>query len=263
VRKIIEKTVECVTPCLCAGARQDVAEIRAPSIRGALRWWYRALGGDKRTEAEIFGSAAGSSGSASEVVVRVSRVVPGESKGRILTSNQTFFTSGRGGADARLSAGTQFKVDLFARHEFSSARFDLAVETLFRVGSIGLRANRGAGALQDIDWRPAEVDFDVWTEKLRENAFDVYKLERQTKYLDALMLIEEKFKEFRTSKGIAKEAEDAFGYTEGRDGRQSSCLKYRPVKLDDGSYLPIILYTEAGLGERTVSRRDVLRDYFG
>ena len=58
--------LEFVTPCFLAGANQQAApEWRAASIRGQLRWWFRAvaggvLGGDlKRTkaaEAEVFGS---------------------------------------------------------------------------------------------------------------------------------------------------------------------------------------------------------------
>ncbi|TAE90912.1 MAG: type III-B CRISPR module RAMP protein Cmr1 [Verrucomicrobia bacterium] len=37
--------LEIITPCFCAGADQGIAEIRAASIRGQLRWWFRVLGG--------------------------------------------------------------------------------------------------------------------------------------------------------------------------------------------------------------------------
>lgn len=71
--------LEVITPCFCAGAApEEQAEIRAPSIRGQLRWWFRVLGGFRalslplaRQEAEIFGSAAGDRGAASPLVVRV------------------------------------------------------------------------------------------------------------------------------------------------------------------------------------------------
>lgn len=60
--------LEIVTPCFLAGANQKAApEWRAASIRGQLRWWFRAVAGGvlgggleatKKAEAEVFGSTA-------------------------------------------------------------------------------------------------------------------------------------------------------------------------------------------------------------
>src|ERR1700704_1028422 len=56
--------VELVTPCFLAGA-EGVTEWRAASIRGQLRWWFRAVAGGcwkgdldrvRREEARLFGS---------------------------------------------------------------------------------------------------------------------------------------------------------------------------------------------------------------
>ncbi len=72
--------LELITPCFCGGAEPEKqAEIRAPSIRGQLRWWFRTLGGFKSLapmplrdqEAMIFGSTAGDTGQAGKLVVRV------------------------------------------------------------------------------------------------------------------------------------------------------------------------------------------------
>ena len=63
--------LEFLTPCFCAGAEQSVAEVRAPSIRGKLRWWFRVVGGGASQEAEVFGSIAGDEGHGSAVIVRV------------------------------------------------------------------------------------------------------------------------------------------------------------------------------------------------
>jgi CRISPR-associated protein Cmr1 len=69
-----------ITACLCSGADQNHAEIRAPSIRGQLRWWFRVLGGFaslattmtiRQQEALIFGTTAGEEGSAGCLQVRV------------------------------------------------------------------------------------------------------------------------------------------------------------------------------------------------
>jgi len=72
--------LELITPCFCGGAEPEKqAEIRAPSIRGQLRWWFRTLGGFKslapmpvpEQEAMIFGSTAGDKGKAGKLMLRV------------------------------------------------------------------------------------------------------------------------------------------------------------------------------------------------
>ena len=65
-------TFECITPCFCAGADQAKAEIRSSAIRGALRWWFRALGGSADAETEVFGGSKPVT--ASSVLIRVSGV---------------------------------------------------------------------------------------------------------------------------------------------------------------------------------------------
>jgi len=59
-------TVECITPCFLAGADQGgTAEWRAASVRGQLRWWFRAVAGGlfsgnlqrvRELESSVFGS---------------------------------------------------------------------------------------------------------------------------------------------------------------------------------------------------------------
>ncbi len=61
-------TVEFVTPCFLGGADPSAtAEWRAPSVRGQLRWWFRAVAGGRyggelervrRAETQVFGSTA-------------------------------------------------------------------------------------------------------------------------------------------------------------------------------------------------------------
>ena len=65
---IIEATYSVVTPMFCAGADLGRAELRLPSFKGVLRFWWRSLawsrcGGDlaaiQEQEDALFGSAAG------------------------------------------------------------------------------------------------------------------------------------------------------------------------------------------------------------
>ncbi len=59
---------EVVTPMFIGGASPNgEAEIRPPSIKGMLRWWFRALGGSKEKEEEIFGST----GSKSKIRIQI------------------------------------------------------------------------------------------------------------------------------------------------------------------------------------------------
>ncbi len=54
-------TCETITPMFLSGADGTTPELRAPSIKGALRFWWRAMNGHlslselKKQEGEIFG----------------------------------------------------------------------------------------------------------------------------------------------------------------------------------------------------------------
>ncbi|WP_124398070.1 type III-B CRISPR module RAMP protein Cmr1 [Thermaurantimonas aggregans] len=43
--KTITFTCETITPMFLSGADQRVPELRPPSIKGALRFWWRAMNG--------------------------------------------------------------------------------------------------------------------------------------------------------------------------------------------------------------------------
>ena len=68
---------EIITPCFCAGANPAEAEIRAPSIRGQLRWWFRVLGGSAAEEASVFGSVAGDTGAGSALRIAIANFQKG------------------------------------------------------------------------------------------------------------------------------------------------------------------------------------------
>ena len=93
----IEATYRAVTPMFCAGARTETtAELRLPSFKGVLRFWWRALawsrcGGELQTirqrEDALFGSADGGQSRLSMRLVpdSVDRIVR---KGDVLTVSQ-------------------------------------------------------------------------------------------------------------------------------------------------------------------------------
>jgi CRISPR type III-B/RAMP module RAMP protein Cmr1 len=161
---------ELITPCFCGGAAPDTqAEIRAPSIRGQLRWWFRTLGGFKslsptpvrEQEAMVFGSINGCEGRASQLVVRVRGI-----SGSRLISTQAKDAEGMNGR-----VGTDRGYLLFPLRnrprgvfdESSLPKFDLnlvwrgdpllwksirALVTIFgNLGALGFRSRRAMGAL--------------------------------------------------------------------------------------------------------------------
>ncbi len=71
-QQVLQAEMQIVTPVFCAGADQNGAsEIRPFSLRGALRWWYRAVDRDfAKWEPLIFGATTGT-GQSSPVGLQV------------------------------------------------------------------------------------------------------------------------------------------------------------------------------------------------
>lgn len=162
--------LEIITPCFCGGAEPEKhAEIRAPSIRGQLRWWFRTLGGFislapmpvREQETMIFGSTSGGQGQAGKLVVRVSAV-----KGY-----QTRSTAAKNAEAMNARVGTDCGYLLFPLRTQSKSGFDggalpqfdmqvqwrgnhslwndlTALVAVFgNLGSLGFRGRRAMGAL--------------------------------------------------------------------------------------------------------------------
>ncbi len=257
---LFDEMMELITPCFCAGADQSKAEIRAPSIRGELRWWFRALGGTQKEEQAIFGGIAGEEGTSSAVVVRVGEIKRGKSESRELPGNQTFFTSSRKGDAAMIPAGRQFRLKILLRREVETQKLKLVVEAMQFLGSIGMRANRGCGAIQSIQ-RPSKAEIDVLMEELTKQGFLCLGLDLQRDAYAALCVIEEKLKSFRDDCGITKNARNAMGFVDGQK-RHGSCLRVRPIALKNGEFMPVLLYTEAAMGAGIESIQSKLAGWF-
>ena len=168
--KTLARTLEVITPCLSGGAHpQKQAEIRAPSIRGQLRWWFRSLGGFKSMlprpvdaqEKAVFGHASAPDSQASPLVVRV-WIEPPRSLG---------CHTARDAEGLRAPAGSDRDYLLFPLHNSARAVFDPPpfprfnlelqwrgesglgddIEALLAVfghwGSLGFRSRRALGAL--------------------------------------------------------------------------------------------------------------------
>jgi hypothetical protein len=77
MREWIDLELTILTPAFVSGADQNETEIRAATVRGLLRWWWRATVGHEcnlaelvRREAQIFGSTSEGLKSPLQVIVR-------------------------------------------------------------------------------------------------------------------------------------------------------------------------------------------------
>ena len=161
--------IELLTPCFCAGADQARAEIRAPSIRGELRWWFRILGGTSGQEKEVFGGVHALPGEskkdaarASAVLIRVGAVKNGPrwdpphvNRNDPISYVWHFAKASAGGVRwtgaGNVPPGSTFTLHIACRRPIpddSRGLFDKAVEAFVRFGGIGLRVTRGLGGLR-------------------------------------------------------------------------------------------------------------------
>jgi len=176
--------LEVITPMFLSGANQNDVELRPQSIKGTLRYWYRALLGGlgvidlavlKNLESKLWGSEQ----EGAKVVVKVqsqnmvktgNRMLNlGFDKSNRMTRNpgQTYllFSTFMGGNNRPYyDVGSTFSIRL-SSNKTDSKWLSLASSALWccvYLGAIGTRARRGAGDLRIIGATPSH-----------ENVFDL------------------------------------------------------------------------------------------
>lgn len=148
--------LEFITPLFSRGAYEDHPEVRPPSIRGQLHWWFRALRGNPQEEKAVFGGLLGGA-AASKVVIRVQHpplhgewtpTLPHKPPGRTAQDGPSApRIAVRAGLVVQLHVLTRLG-GLDPRHQ---AAFDRALEAWLLLGTLGLRATRAAGSFC---WQP-------------------------------------------------------------------------------------------------------------
>ena len=156
----IEATYRVTTPMFCSGADQTKAELRLPSFKGVLRFWWRALawsryGGDlemiRQQEDALFGSAEGGQ---SLVSMRLEQrkelhILPGKDLNgqgaRYLAYGLT-----EGGKDQRSALRPPFDFTVHMRMCNPEGDLTLLREALIVLGTIGgmgARSRKGFGSV--------------------------------------------------------------------------------------------------------------------
>lgn len=170
--------VKVLTPLFLAGADQTQAELRAPTFRGLMRYWYRALVGGvvgtnskgfeqvMENEKAVFGATdtgspvairiANTTGEAKEFTEKVSVNVGG--KWQATGKGYLLWSMSRSGSIAKnnvkparwyFPSGTTFQVKL-ANRSNDETKLQKAVASfwlLTHLGSVGSRSRRCAGSL--------------------------------------------------------------------------------------------------------------------
>jgi CRISPR-associated protein Cmr1 len=168
--------VEVLTPLFLGGAEpNDRAELRAPALKGALRFWYRTVAGDyASTEGARFGSSRSDTGQSPFAIV-LSRKgglqadqnwpqvcgQPPDSRvqGDIQYFGYTLRTRGRPPNDRRCFAPeSRFELRLVARRthidQEERQAWLASLWLLVAFGGLGNRSRRGFGSLAIVDgWR--------------------------------------------------------------------------------------------------------------
>ena len=153
-----QRNIEVLTPLFNRGAYQDTPEIRVPSIRGMVRWWFRALGSTADDEKGIFGGMKKFGQRltkdvlASSLVFRVSNVLVEKA---VATPTLPHKQSGQASPQLAFPPGTTFRLDVFSRFGDSNSaswtKVERALGVWLLLGSLGLRGNRSGGNVWPAD----------------------------------------------------------------------------------------------------------------
>ena len=158
----MELELENVTPLFIAGADQKTIEnegLRTPSLRGLLRWWFRAIMGGivsiddlKEFEKEIFGSTEQKSSVrilslVEEAPLLISRLPAISNELRYLWFS-IFMQEKQRQRLQFYSPGTKFSITLSSENKNNLKIALGCLWTLVYLGGIGARMRRGAGSLK-------------------------------------------------------------------------------------------------------------------
>jgi CRISPR-associated protein Cmr1 len=176
-----EFEIEVITPMFLAGANTHCAELRAPSIKGALRFWWRAISNIpdirslKQKEGEVFGDTTYKA----STIVHVEPIEKLAISKELKTRGYTFpvhgrnvhildylaygthkYEKGKGNVyhKEHIAPGSRFrlKIDSAEKH---AQEVLLALAWMIHYGGIGARSRNGFGSMATTIERPDTRNF--------------------------------------------------------------------------------------------------------
>ncbi len=155
--KKITFEIETITPMFLSGANQSKAELRAASIKGLLRFWWRAIRAENNTkklldeESSIFGAPDEKIGG-SRFSIRVTQpdkqpVLRFNSQGRQDPVGYMFYSTfmQQGRERPYFPDGSKFKIIISSQDENYLKIVSASLWALIHLGALGTRTRRGAG----------------------------------------------------------------------------------------------------------------------
>lgn len=250
-----EFDVEVVTPLFLGGAEPNRAELRVPSIKGTLRFWWRAthahlpLDRLKEQESENFGDAGAKYGK-SKVQIKItnSLLSDGSFKENPVPHKQVNFKF------ACFRPGEKFSIVIYGNQEV----FDL-FKLMSILGGLGKRSRRGFGSFRIDKVNGEEFEGILSTENIlnyfNRICVDRFKIDKgkiiRTGNVNGnfayIKCVEIGAKSFRTQKELLEKIgqsshdnnSDYTGYAKGRE-RFSSPVCVSVMKFRSNEYKPVI-----------------------
>ena len=149
-------------------------ELRAPSVKGMIRWWHEALGFQAADARSIFGSVASRNENTTNMASVVSvRIIP---RSEVITNNMEFMPhKGRsGGSKQAIQPNTRYQLQLTPRRGGLSithnAQLKRATEAWLLLGSIGQRSNRAAGSILWDQCPSSQMNFEITASEILGNS---------------------------------------------------------------------------------------------
>jgi CRISPR type III-B/RAMP module RAMP protein Cmr1 len=265
MKELYNGKIEFVTPSFLAGADQNHPEVRVSAIRGELRWWFRVLGGTSEEENLIFGTVHGSAMS-SAIILRVTDVAvkyADEIKCPVMSDIGYIYyfaqVSGkrenvhRTFASHYFAPGTSFRLVVGLRREIDQElenKFRLSLRIFVALGSLGLRATRGCGAIAEESGMARNELRDLLSTCEKDLTVRLIGDEAYGSAAKCQTALGGFLREFRRKNRLSGKTHSALGYSDGRE-RASSALRLRPVKIGN-DFLPAVIYTDAACSQPSV-----------
>lgn len=148
-------TCKIITPMFLAGADGKTPELRAASIKGALRFWWRAANGhlvDRMSDIEtkIFGGVQGENGAQrSRLLLRILSDEPLRTAKEQLVPHKPFMQQ------EAFTVGQSFdlQLNLLPNDHFKIDQVKALFETFRLLGGVGKRVRRGMGSMRILQYK--------------------------------------------------------------------------------------------------------------
>ncbi|MGK9475768.1 type III-B CRISPR module RAMP protein Cmr1 [Melioribacter sp. OK-6-Me] len=293
----IEKTYECevVTPMFLGGVDPTKVELRAPSVKGALRYWWRALHGNlnikelHRKEAEIFGSSHTDYQLKSKISVRTKTIKlkkdckPFKSDNLNTIKYMSFGkweTGNNGEFHEYFDVGGKFEIIIKYDDQLTKEQIDSVEQALalvFMVGGLGSKSRNGFGrfsitnlnySIDNVfDWigerkEYPPADFTAFSEKT-----EIFWLDDNNSSIDALVSLGNSYKDIRKFLNTSERSYigSPFKNSAFNIERHGKPLFLSVIKNQDNTYSGCIFLIPynycSGYEVKGISKEDLLKNY--